>query len=67
MLKRRRRALAAYRTALLTAPPRPSLALMARAYNQAQKFGAELAIPDEVELPPGTELRELASHHDRAG
>jgi thioredoxin reductase (NADPH) len=26
------------------------LALMARAYNQAQKFGAEMAIPDEVTL-----------------
>ncbi len=26
------------------------LALMARAYNQAQKFGAEIAIPDEVQL-----------------
>jgi len=26
------------------------LALMARAYNQAQKFGAELAIPDEAQL-----------------
>ena len=25
------------------------MALMARAYNQAQKFGAEMAIPDEVE------------------
>ena len=24
------------------------MALMARAYNQAQKFGAEMAIPDEV-------------------
>jgi hypothetical protein len=24
------------------------MALMARAYNQAQKFGAEIAIPDEV-------------------
>jgi hypothetical protein len=24
------------------------IALMARAYNQAQKFGAEIAIPDEV-------------------
>ena len=24
------------------------IALMARAYNQAQKFGAEMAIPDEV-------------------
>ena len=30
------------------------LALMARAYNQAQKFGAEIAIPDEaVKLSPG--------------
>jgi len=26
------------------------LALMARAYNQAQKFGAEIAIPDEAKL-----------------
>ncbi|WP_378951231.1 FAD-dependent oxidoreductase [Mesorhizobium sp. ANAO-SY3R2] len=26
------------------------MALMARAYNQAQKFGAELVIPDEVKL-----------------
>jgi thioredoxin reductase (NADPH) len=26
------------------------LALMARAYNQAQKFGVEMAIPDEVEI-----------------
>jgi 2-polyprenyl-6-methoxyphenol hydroxylase-like FAD-dependent oxidoreductase len=25
------------------------MALMARAYNQAQKFGAEMAIPDEAE------------------
>jgi thioredoxin reductase (NADPH) len=25
------------------------LALMARAYNQAQKFGVEMAIPDQVE------------------
>ena len=24
------------------------MALMARAYNQAQKFGAEMAIPDEA-------------------
>ena len=24
------------------------MALMARAYNQAQKFGAEIAIPDEA-------------------
>ncbi len=32
------------------------IALMARAYNQAQKFGVEMAIPDEVaslELPDG--------------
>jgi thioredoxin reductase (NADPH) len=29
------------------------LALMARAYNQAQKFGAEIAIPDEVQLLDG--------------
>lgn len=33
------------------------IALMARAYNQAQKFGAEMAIPDEVvtmtDAPPG--------------
>ena len=28
------------------------LALMARAYNQAQKFGAEIAIPDEAKLLP---------------
>ena len=27
------------------------MALMARAYNQAQKFGAEMAIPDEVVQP----------------
>ena len=27
------------------------MALMARAYNQAQKFGAEMAIPDEVGEP----------------
>ena len=27
------------------------MALMARAYNQAQKFGVEMAIPDEVERP----------------
>src|SRR5215468_5226624 len=29
-------------------PSESDLALMARAYNQAQKFGAEVAIPDEV-------------------
>ena len=29
------------------------MALMARAYNQAQKFGVEMAIPDEaLSLPP---------------
>ena len=27
------------------------MALMARAYNQAQKFGVEMAIPDEVDRP----------------
>ena len=33
------------------------MALMARAYNQAQKFGVEMAIPDEVRslLPPGAD------------
>ena len=30
-------------------PASPASALMARAYNQAQKFGAEMAIPDEVD------------------
>ncbi|HEY2009152.1 MAG TPA: FAD-dependent oxidoreductase [Rhizomicrobium sp.] len=29
------------------------LALMARAYNQAQKFGAEISIPDEAQLLEG--------------
>ena len=29
------------------------MALMARAYNQAQKFGVEMAIPDEVKLLGG--------------
>jgi thioredoxin reductase (NADPH) len=37
------------------------MALMARAYNQAQKFGAEMAIPDEVVRlqcqPAGAEVR----------
>jgi len=34
------------------------LALMARAYNQAQKFGAEMAIPDQaVRLENGTDSR----------
>ena len=31
------------------------MALMARAYNQAQKFGVEMAIPDEVDRPAGRE------------
>ncbi len=35
------------------------IALMARAYNQAQKFGAEMAIPDEVER------LDCASRHQR--
>jgi thioredoxin reductase (NADPH) len=30
------------------------LALMARAYNQAQKFGAEIAIPEEAQLLEGS-------------
>jgi thioredoxin reductase (NADPH) len=30
------------------------LALMARAYNQAQKFGAEISIPDEAQLLEGS-------------
>ena len=29
------------------------MALMARAYNQAQKFGVEMAIPDEAIAPGG--------------
>ena len=35
------------------------IALMARAYNQAQKFGAEMAIPDEVSV--------LSAQKDSAG
>src|SRR5690349_1952480 len=35
------------------------MALMARAYNQAQKFGAEMAIPDEV---TGIECADLPEH-----
>ena len=31
------------------------MALMARAYNQAQKFGAEMAIPDEAVALTGVE------------
>jgi thioredoxin reductase (NADPH) len=40
------------------------LALMARAYNQAQKFGAEIAIPDEAQL---LEDRDGASFSLRLG
>jgi thioredoxin reductase (NADPH) len=41
------------------------LALMARAYNQAQKFGVEMAIPDEVaglRLPERADLGDLVLH-----
>ena len=34
-------------------PAFPGLALMARAYNQAQKFGAEISIPEEARLLKG--------------
>ena len=38
------------------------MALMARAYNQAQKFGAEIAIPDEAaRLDPDPERWRSAS------
>ncbi len=41
------------------------LALMARAYNQAQKFGAEIAIPDEAsKLEDGEGARFLVSLSD---
>ncbi len=41
------------------------LALMARAYNQAQKFGAEIAIPDEAaKLEDGNDSRFLVSLGD---
>ncbi len=42
------------------------LALMARAYNQAQKFGAEIAIPDEARLlaPDGSGLFTLTLGND---
>ena len=33
------------------------MALMARAYNQAQKFGAEIAIPEEAVTPGRTGRR----------
>ena len=41
------------------------LALMARAHNQAQKFGVEMAIPDEVAEPGGlrrSDQRPLPAH-----
>ena len=38
-------------------PASRGLALMARAYNQAQKFGVEMAIPDEVDGPRARERR----------
>ena len=38
----------ASRTTSAFRPASRGMALMARAYNQAQKFGAEMAIPDEV-------------------
>jgi multidrug efflux pump subunit AcrB len=46
------------------------LALMARAYNQAQKFGAEMAIPDEVarlecEHASGARFRLTLSNEER--
>ena len=47
------------------------MALMARAYNQAQKFGAEMAIPDEVSgvelrraTPPAASLLQLRTASD---
>ena len=44
------------------------MALMARAYNQAQKFGAEMAIPDEVvrlAVPPGRRGGALPARRSR--
>ncbi len=44
------------------------LALMARAYNQAQKFGAEIAIPDEaVSLAPDRDVDGLFRLHLATG
>ena len=40
----------ASRTISAFRPAFPGMALMARAYNQAQKFGVEMAIPDEAML-----------------
>ena len=40
------------------------MALMARAYNQAQKFGAEIAIPDQsAKLDPGHDGEAFCLHH----
>jgi thioredoxin reductase (NADPH) len=39
------------------------LALMARAYNQAQKFGVEMAIPDEVMLLGGASDDAAGDHY----
>jgi len=38
------------------------LALMARAYNQAQKFGAEIAIPDEARLVADDQVGDARFH-----
>ena len=46
------------------------MALMARAYNQAQKFGVEMAIPDEATASGGradVEPLRAAAHEQRAG
>ena len=37
------------------------MALMARAYNQAQKFGAEMAIPDEVSALGGAAMTDAST------
>ena len=39
------------------------IALMARAYNQAQKFGVEMAIPDEVIALEGPDQSEVGRFH----
>ena len=41
------------------------MALMARAYNQAQKFGVEMAIPDEAVEPQAPERRSTATLRSR--
>ena len=44
------------------------MALMGRAYSQAQKFGVEMAIPDEaVKLECGNDPLRLTAGHRRAG